>query len=632
MKTQTYSPSSVAELPKTDEGIKNKSSFTEETVISVESGKHQQIESKDLEQGTNTNRESLGAFPKLNDQRPAGKSVAETVVKMLEVLGVKYAFGMVGGGILPMVAAIERSSIKVMHFRHEVGAAFAAVEAYFASGIPVVVFTTYGPGITNALTGLFAARWEGAKVIFISPSTSTSQQGRWAFQETSAYTMPVEGIFTSGKLFHYAVTLESDTLLQEIADRLTKGISQPGGFVAHINISPAVQTSESKVSLSVTEKNFSQHSVSVSKKTIKKCAKLLSEKPFAVWVGFGAGGAAKEIRKLAKRTGASVMCSPGGKGIFPEDHPQFIGVTGFGGHESVLNYMQDSCPEHLLVLGTRLSEFTSFWSPAMVPPGGFIHVDIDSQMPGSAYPDAKTIAVQSDAKVFVKQLLKYLKKRFPKRSKESIEVTLPRSQHQVLEMAQGFPVRPEVLMAAVQQVIVAGSDAVVITEAGNSFAWTTNTLRFAEPGRYRISAGFGSMGHAVTGVLGAALARSGKAVAIAGDGAMLMNSEVSTAVKYQIPAVWIVLNDSSYNMCAQGKILLGFKDIDTEFPQADFVQIARGMGADGIRVERECELKEALEKAMASKVPFVVDVIIDPTQPAPIGSRVESLIAQGSKE
>lgn len=107
---------------------------------------------------------------------------------MLEEKGVQYAFGVSSGVIAPLWHALQHSSIKVLHFRDEARAAFAAAEAYFASGRPVVVFTTAGLGITNALTGLFTARWEGAKMIFLSPSTSTSQHGRWAFQETSAYT------------------------------------------------------------------------------------------------------------------------------------------------------------------------------------------------------------------------------------------------------------------------------------------------------------------------------------------------------------------------------------------------------------------------------------------------------------
>ena len=561
-------------------------------------------------------------MPVLNKKQFAPLSVAKAMVKMLENMGVEYAFGVSGGAIASVWTELEHSSIQVFHFCHEAGAAFAAAESYFGSGRPVVVFTTTGPGITNALTGLFAARWEGAKVIFLSPSTSAPQRGRWAFQETSTYTMPNAGVFTSGTLFDYATTLECSDELPQISKRLAVGLARPGSFVAHLSIPVAIQTSLLKTS--VPRVTLPQILATVSEETISECGRLLSSGSFAIWVGFGARGAAKEIRQLAERTGAAVMCSPRGKGIFPEEHPQFIGVTGFAGHASVLKYMQEQRPWHTLVLGTRLGEFTSFWNPVMIPERGFVHVDIDPEVPGTAYPSIDTLAIQSNVGVFVKALLKY----FPEGSSRSRTVSLPRPERDVINPSGGAPVRPEVLMNAIQRIIVEGSDAVVMTEAGNSFAWGNHLLRFNKPGRYRVSTGFGAMGHAVTGVVGAALARNGKAVAIVGDGAMLMNSEISTAVQYQIPAVWIVLNDSCYNMCDQGMRLLGFKGVNAKISQTDFLKIAQGMGADGIRVEREFDIQAALEKAMAASGPFVVDIVIDPTRSAPIGSRIENLTSQ----
>ena len=559
-----------------------------------------------------------------SQSEPTLLTVADTVVKMLEDLGVRHAFGVSGGAIASLWASLEHSAIEVLHFRHETGAGFAAIESYFANNRPVVVFTTTGPGITNTLTGLFAARWEGAKVIFLSPATSAPQRGRWAFQETSSYTMPSEVFCSSGSLFHYATSIESGEELPEIARRLAAGLARPGGFVAHLSVPTTIQSSLLKASLP--RVTFSQTLTTAGEDAIAKSVQLLSEGPFAIWVGFGARGAAEEIRQLAERTGSAVMSSPRGKGIFPENHPQYLGVTGFGGHNSVVKYMQDISPGRILVLGTRLGEFTSFWSPAMVPKKGFVHVDIDPEVPGTAYPAVETFSIQSDVQVFVKALLKY----FPNRPGDC--PVLPNPQRvPLLPQAEGV-VRPDVLMDTIQRVFVEKSDAVVMTEAGNSFAWGTHTLRFTKPGRYRVSTGFGSMGHAATGILGAALAQNNKAVAILGDGAMLMNSEVSTAVKYQIPAVWIVLNDSRYNMCSQGMALLGFKGVDTQMSPVDFVAIARGMGADGIRVESETDLQAVLEKALASKIPFVVDVIIDPTQTAPFGSRIQSLIEQGAKE
>ncbi|MEH2353620.1 ScyA-related TPP-binding enzyme [Nostoc sp.] len=556
-------------------------------------------------------------------------SVAEAVVKILQEMGVQYAFGVSGGAIAPVWAALHQSSIQVLHFRHEAGAAFAAIEAHFASDRPVVVFTTTGPGITNALTGLLAARWEGAKVIFVSASTSAPQRGRWACQETSTYTMPSTGIFTSGQIFHYATTLESSHELTEVSRRLALGLGQPGGFVAHISIPTNIQTSSLKTSLP--QVTVSHSVATASEETIAECVRLLSEGHFAIWTGFGARGAAKEIRQLAERTGAAVMCSPRAKGIFPEDHPQFVGVTGFGGHESVLRYMQEYRPLRTLVLGTRLGELTSFWNPIMVPRQGFLHVDIDPEVPGTAYPSVETFAVHSDVRVFVKSLLKY----FPERPGKTTFLSQPivkRSMPEwnLINLRAEAQVRPNVLMNVIQKLIVEESNAVVMAEAGNSLVWAINLLRFAEPNRFRVSTGFGSMGHFVTGVVGAALTGGGKAVAIVGDGAMLMNNEVSTAVKYQVPTVWIVLNDGRYNICEQGMGYLGFKYADATIPQVDFVKIAEGMGAEGVRVKQETEVQAALEEAIAATAPFVVDVVIDPTQIAPTQTRNQSLFSQGA--
>jgi thiamine pyrophosphate-dependent acetolactate synthase large subunit-like protein len=560
------------------------------------------------------------------DVEPATPSnVAEAIARMLEDLGVQSAYGVAGGAMAALWGAISNSKVPVLNFRHEAGAAFAAVEANLANDRPVVVFTTAGPGITNALTGLFAARGEGAKVIFISACTSAPQRGRWAIQETSSYTLPSGGIFTSGNLFNYAVTVESPAQLPQIFRRLALGLGQQGGFVAHLSFPTAVQTSPVD---DITLPQLGVHSslMTPSEDAIAKTISHIIEAPFAIWLGYGARHAAAEIRELAERTGAAVMCSPRGKGIFPETHPQFVGVTGLGGHGSVMQYMQEQTPAHTLVLGTRLGEPTSFWNPAMVPPGGFIHVDIDPEVPGVAYPSSKTFAVQADIKLFVQALLKRLPKHLA-----STSGILPNPEVEAIKEKTSDLVRPEILMAAIQKIVVEGSDAIVMAECGNSFTWSTHLLQFPQASRYRVSTGVGAMGHSVAGILGAAHARNSKAVAIVGDGSMLMNNEINTAVKYQIPAVWIVLNDARYNMCHQGMKMLGMTGADATMPETDFAMIARGMGADGIRITDEADIEEAIIQAMASPLPFVIDVIIDPDRAAPSKGRNQGLAAQGIK-
>lgn len=550
--------------------------------------------------------------------------LSDALVEVFEGLGVESAFGLIGGAIAPFSEALAQGSIKIVHCRHEAGAVFAAIESSFVNGRPALVFTTTGPGLTNAITGVVAARRDGARVIVVSGATAAPQRGKWAFQETSSYTMPVSGLFTAGPIFNYALHVEQPAELAEISRRLSLGLQGPGGFVAHIAVPLALQSARA-----ISPPNVGTISMIMpggSHVVVADYAQVLMDEPFVIWLGFGARGAAGLVRELARRTGAPVICSPRAKGIFPEDHPQFVGVTGLGGHDSVMAMMREYKPAYTLVLGSRLGEFTSFWDPDLVPTRAFIHVDIDPEVPGVAYPTVHTFGVQTEIGAFLESLLDHIPV-MTRGGPRSIPRHIP---PEPLTYRPGGPVRPGFLMEAIQRVIVENSDAVVITEAGNAFAWGTHALHFKSPGRYRVSTGFGSMGHAVAGVVGAALARGGKAVAICGDGAMLMNSEISTAVQYNIPAVWVVLNDAHYGMIDQGMRSLGMEPVETAIPPCDFVMIARGMGADGLRVHREADLDAALSAAMAAKGPFVVDVIVDPRAPAPFQGRNQSLQKQGA--
>ena len=556
-------------------------------------------------------------------------TVVEAFVDRLVALGVEQAFGVSGGAIALIFDALQESSIELRHFRHESGAAFAAAEAHFATGKPAVVFATTGPGVLNSLTGMTAARWDGAKVILVSGATNSPQRGRWATQETSSYTMPQDLLYTQGPIFDFAVRMEHASELPEVMRRLSLGLTRPGGFVAHVCMPMSVQSNRIDVSRSLP--HLAMEPPSVSPKVAADCARNLKSDGFAIWAGFGATDAASQVLELVERSGAPIFCSPRAKGIVPEEHPQYLGVTGLGGHDSVTQYMVQRQPRYVLVLGTRLGEATSFWDADMVPQGGFIHVDIDPEVPGTAYPEANTFGIQADTGLFLDELLKH----FPADHAEPGPISsLGPEWHEpvAMRLAGRGPVRPQMLMQAIQRRVIRDTGALVLSECGNSFAWCNNHLRFPTPRRYRVSTLFGSMGHTVSGVVGAAVATRKKAVAVVGDGSMLMNSEISTAAQYQVPAVWIVLNDSGYGMCRDGHRTLGLTEENVDFPTVDFVGFARAQGADGVRVEVEDQLDDALRSAMDADGPFVVDVRIDATEASPLLRRFESLIKQGNSK
>jgi acetolactate synthase I/II/III large subunit len=561
-----------------------------------------------------------------SDVAPVLETAADALVHLLAKQGVTKAFGLLGGAIAPFCRAIERSPITLVHCRHEAGAGFAAIEASIAADAPVVVFATTGPGLANAITPMIAARWEGARIVFVSGTTSTTQRGRVAFQETSPLTFPIAGLFTAGPVFHYAAIIESAEELETAAARLAAGLSRPGPFVAHLSIPLGVQSAPCGAHLPT---HLSASPPAAAPAAIDECVRALAEGPFVVWLGFGARRAAPAVRALVERTGAHVMCSPRAKGIFPENHPLFLGVTGLTGDTRVRDWITRHRPERALVLGSRLGELSSAWAPELAPPCGFVHVDLDPDAFGAAYPRAPTIAIQADVGPFLDALLE----RWPLRSCAAHEIAFEVSPLETppIPPRPGPFVRPTFLMNALQRLVVERSDAILLAEAGTAQVLGSQELRFASPGRYRVVSGFASMGHATAGVVGAAFGREGKAVALVGDGAMMMLSEVNTAVEHEVGAVWVVLNDARYGMIDHGMRSLGWVPFATGLPRADFVKIAHGLGAGGVRVENEAALEAALETALSASGPFVVDVWLD-TGEAPMGwtwSRRASLISQG---
>lgn len=542
------------------------------------------------------------------------------LAQLLVDLGVTTAFGVVGGGIAPMSDALNRSEIQVVHTRHESGAAFAALEASLAGGRPTVVFATTGPGITNALTGLFVARREGAQLVFVSGTTPAARRERWVLQESGPHSLFGE-LYTAGPLFHYATVLEHEEQLAVTASRLARGLRRPHGFVAHIAMPTSFQSLEVQRRPRVPRVDERRPERLVDRDDVARCMERLRSGRVMLWVGYGARGCSMLVRRLAERLRAPVMSTPRAKGIIPESDPLYVGTTGVGGHRSPAQTVAAFEPDHILVLGTRLGELSSGWSRALLPRESLIHVDIDPEVPGRAYPEMPTLGICAELQTFLEALLEAL----PEQARPaSIEVRPCEAPPRLTPRRFGH-VRPQVLMDAIQQIVVDQSEALIIAEAGNSILWANHCLRIPRPGRYRVNIGWGSMGHGSAGVLGAAMHHADKAVALVGDGAMLMNCEVSTAVQYHLPVVWIVVNDSQYGMVEHGMRDSGYLPVETGLPRTRFVELARSMGADGILVESEERLASALRQAMQAEGPFVVDVVVDPDIAAPIGGRLDTL-------
>lgn len=573
--------------------------------------------------------EVVGWGSKAPWSEPGAFTVSRLISEALVGLGVKEAFGVLGGGIAAFAEGLRRTPIRFLHTRHEAGAAFAAIEAHFAAQRPALVVVTTGPGLWNALNGAMAARMDGAKLLVISGATSGAQLGRGAVQESGPAATPA-GLTSTGPLFHLAARPESVAEVAHFLQQLALGWTRPGGFVAHLALpwSLQVQVLEPAAAPAPVA-SWITTAPAADERTLDAVLDRLAG-PAVLWVGHGARHAAAELRQLAEAAGLPVVCSPRSKGVFDERHPLFVGVSGAGGHASVPAFFAEQRPATALVLGTRLGEVTSFLSGATTPRAGWIHVDLDPTAFAAAFPGVPGLGVVAEVRGFLAALharataTGFYQRRAPERE-------LPRAATPPLLPRLAGDVRPAYVMQVLQELVVDGSDALVMSEAGNSFTWCNYALRFSTPGRYRTSAAWGSMGHFTAGCLGAAMATGRRCVAVVGDGAMLMNNEINTAVAYRADVIWLVLNDAQLGLNEHGMRALGMAPVETQLPRTDFAAFARSQGAAAFTADTEPELAGAIARAMATSGPVVVDVRVDRGVPSPIlALRIKSLSSQGA--
>jgi len=187
-------------------------------------------------------------------------------------------------------------------------------------------------------------------------------------------------------------------------------------------------------------------------------------------------------------------------------------------------------------------------------------------------------------------------------------------------VSDAVPIRPDRVVNEMRQVMP--DDAILLVDVGEHHGWMTNFWKSYKPQTQFNPFGFASMGFAVCGVVGSKLAAPDQAsVCLCGDGGFMMTPHiVSTAVEYDIPAVWVIFNNYAFNAIRslqlfkfkEREILTSFyKDKSGELFNPDFAAMARSMGAEGLRIEKPGDFKPAFDEAIKSDKPYVLDVIVD---------------------
>ena len=527
---------------------------------------------------------------------------SEIIIECLKEQGVDTVFGYPGGTILNVYDELYKHSDEIKHIltSHEQGAAHAADGYARATGRVGVCMATSGPGATNLVTGIATAYMDSVPLVAITANVAVPLLGKDSFQEIdiAGVAMPIT---------------KYSSIVKNIAD-LAPTIRRAFKIAQTGRPGPVLVDITKDVTAAVTEyekQEIAPISRSVEKITDKDIdaalALICSAKKPMVFVGGGAviSGASEELKKFVELLDAPVTDSLMGKGAFDGEDPRYVGMLGMHGTKAA-NYSVTEC-DLLVTVGARFSDRVTGNTKKFAYNAKIVQFDVDAaeinkniMVSASVIGDVKEILSRVNAKLAKQDHAEWIKK------VQALAADKPLSYHK--DVLTG----PYVMEKLYE---LTKGDAIISTEVGQHQMWAAQFYKYRAPRTLITSGGLGTMGYGLGASLGAKTAMPEKTVVnIAGDGCFRMNmNELATAVRYQIPVVEIVMNNSVLGMVRQWQTLFyGKRYSNTVLNDGvDFVKLAQAMGAEAFRITKCEEVEEVLKKAIALNKPVLIDCVID---------------------
>jgi acetolactate synthase-1/2/3 large subunit len=564
----------------------------------------------------------------------AGKFVVESLLNE----GVKYLFGIPGGGIAPLYNEVyDYPQIKAILTRHEQGASFMADGYFRACGQVAACAATVGPGGVNLASGLHPAYQDNQAVLAFTNNVPTEQFGKGGIQDSSGWgprSISHVGLFK--EVTKWSVLVTKPENVPEVIRRAFRIMLTGRKGPVHIDLAQDVMGKEIDAELQPPKKYRPTSAVRGNAQITKEAAQLLvkASSP-AVMSGGGtiASDASPELIELATLLGTPVATTVMGKSSFPEDHPLAVGVVGLFGHDVANTTLRGDKIDVLLAIGTIFHQVTTTGWVKNFGGQKIIQIDIDPTEIGKNYP--VELGIVGDAKLILQDLLtevKGLLSRLPPQEMKEFEERKKARQKEILalkgeleyymeaqSLSDAVPIKPQRAVREIREFL--SRDAIVMADCGNNLAWVERYYKTTLPKGFIADGGHTAMGFSVAASIGVKLgAPDRQVVDIPGNASFTMLSkEVNTATAYNIPVVWCILNDMNLGMIIQGQ-KYGYgawepeRYIATQPYEMDFVKFADACHAYGQLVERPTEIKDALKNAFDSGKPSVIDIRIDPDE------------------
>ncbi len=528
---------------------------------------------------------------------------SDLFVKCLENEGITHIFGVPGEENADFMMSLEGSSIEFVLTRHEQGAAFMAEVYGRLTGNPAGCLGTLGPGATNLITGVADANMDRSPMLVLTGQGATTRQHKESHQVMDVVEMykPVT---------KWAHTIRHPDNIPEVvrkAVRLARG-EKPGAVMLELAEDLAKMDAQTQP---LTVRRFRRPGPD--DKIVDRAFDLIrnAKRPI-ILAGNGTvrKRASKQLRLFCEATGIGVVSTFMAKGCVDMDADYCLFTIGLQSKDLVTCAIDAS--DLIITIGYDMVEYhPRLWNPQSNKQ--VIHIDfLPAEIDANYHPQVELVGDLAHT-------LWMLNQRVDALGGNKFDLSHQRSARQLMaqDLAQHKDddtegsIRPQKALWDLRQAL--GPHDLLLSDVGAHKMWIARYYQCHEPNTCLIPNGFCSMGFALPGAIGAWIVQpQHKVMAVCGDGGFLMNvQEMETAKRLGADINVMVWEDGGYGLIAWKQDNEFGRHTALSFGNPDWIGLAKAFGWQGQYVNRSCELRGAIDAALAHRGPSLIVLPID---------------------
>jgi acetolactate synthase-1/2/3 large subunit len=526
---------------------------------------------------------------------------SDLLVKCLENEGVEYIFGIPGEETLDLMESLRHSKIKFILTRHEQTAAFMADAYGRFTGKAGICVSTLGPGATNLLTGVGDAFLDAAPVVAITGQADLKRIHKESHQYINIVEMYESVTKWNGRI-------ETPDVIPEMVRKAVKLAESEKPGPTHLELP------ENIASMTVNEMYASMippiraRRSSPDRQSLRKAADLIEAASFPVILaghGVVRKAANAQLQQFAEMLCIPVVTTFMGKGAVSAKSPSCIGSLGLANDRQIGDVF--SRADLIIALGYGLVEYApKNWNPKIDK--RIIHIDFTSSEVDLHY--VPEVEIVSD----IRESIDLLQGMLSTNKKSQCAIDLHnnfRDEFERIGAQKTWPVRPPQVLHSIRTVL--GDSDILISDVGTCKFWAAKFYPVYTNNTFIMSNGFASMGFSLpTAIVAKLVHPDRKVVALSGDGGFMMNlQDLETAVRLKLNMVFVIFNDSSYNLIKWKSMKKFGASFGVDFTNPDFIKVAEGFGAVGMRLKSADEFELMLRDALTRDVPVIIEIPID---------------------